>query len=327
MIRRDDPAWCTPTELPEELLTFGGTVQDGLAVGAPGKTGVLDLELAPRAGSTRVIRQYQRAPLHIYRPIYLDPVRPDMAFVFLQQQGDGIVQGDRYRVDVDCAPGSAVHLTTQASTKVFAARDNFATQLVNLRVGAGAVLEYLPDPVVPFRGSRLFQRTCLSAAEDATVILGEVLLPGRVAHDEVHAYDLCWAETEAHDLDGTLLFADSMRLRPGHVGDPRSPGVLGGYDVVATLYVCAPGCHRPTSSRCSERRSPRYRKCSPGPPSCLPAAGLPSACSGTRPERSRRRCTQRGTGRAPPCSASRHPICARAEPRPRGISTHLDVLS
>jgi urease accessory protein len=237
MIRRDDPAWCTPTALPEELLTFGGTVQDGLAVGAPGKTGVLDLELAPRAGSTRVIRQYQRAPLHIYRPIYLDPGRPDMAFVFLQQQGDGIVQGDRYRVDVDCAPGSAVHLTTQASTKVFAARDNFATQLVNLRVGAGAVLEYLPDPVVPFRGSRLFQRTSLSTAEDATVILGEVLLPGRVAHHEVHAYDLFWAETEAHDLDGTLLFADSMRLRPGHVGDPRSPGVLGGYDVVATLYV------------------------------------------------------------------------------------------
>ncbi|OLS97717.1 hypothetical protein BJF90_42320 [Pseudonocardia sp. CNS-004] len=237
MNQRDDPAWCTPTELPEELLTFGGTVQDGLAVGAPGKTGVLDLELAPRAGSTRVIRQYQRAPLHIYRPIYLDPVRPDMAFVFLQQQGDGIVQGDRYRVDVDCAPGSAVHLTTQASTKVFAARDNFATQLVNLRVGAGAVLEYLPDPVVPFRGSRLFQRTCLSVAEDATVILGEVLLPGRVAHDEVHAYDLFWAETEAHGLDGTLLFADSMRLRPGHIGDPRSPGVLGGYDVVATLYV------------------------------------------------------------------------------------------
>jgi urease accessory protein len=130
-----------------------------------------------------------------------------------------------------------VHVTTQSSTKVFTARDNFATQLVNLRVGAGAVLEYLPDPVVPFRGSRLFQRTSLTAAEDATVILGEILLPGRVAHDEAHAYDLCWAETEARDLDGTLLFADRMRLRPGHIGDPSSPGVLGGYDVVAGLYV------------------------------------------------------------------------------------------
>lgn len=237
MTPRDDVAWCTPADLPEELLAFGGAVRDGLAVGAAGKLGVLDLVLAPRAGSTRVTGQYQRAPLHIYRPIHLDPGRPDMAFVFLQQQGDGFVQGDRYRVDIDCAPGAAVHVTTQAATKVFGARDNFAVQLVNLRVGAGAVLEYLPDPVVPFRGSRLFQRTHLTAAEDATVILGEILLPGRVAHQEAHAYDLYWAETVAKDADGALLFADTLRLRPGQVGDPRSPGVLGGYDIVASLYV------------------------------------------------------------------------------------------
>lgn len=237
MSRRDDAQWCTPADLPEEVLVFGGAVRNGLAVGAAGKLGVLDLALAPRAGSTKVTRQYQRAPLHLYRPIHLDPGRPDMAFLYLQQQGDGLVQGDRYRVDIDCAPGSAVHVTTQAATKVFTARDNFATQLVNLRVGAGAVLEYLPDPVVPFRGARLFQRTSLTAAKDATVILGEVLLPGRVAHGEAHAYDLCWSELEARDPDGTLLFADTMRLRPGATGDPKAPGVLGDYDVVGSLYV------------------------------------------------------------------------------------------
>lgn len=237
MTRRDDPAWCTPANLPPELLAFAGSVHNGLDFGAAGKTGVLDIALAPRAGGTRVVRQYQRAPLHIYRPVYLDPGRPDMAFVFLQQQGDGLVQGDRYRIDVDCAAGAAVHLTTQAATKVFAARDNFATQLVNLRAGAGAVLEYLPDPVVPFRRSRLFQRTCLTLADDATVIMGEILLPGRIAHDEAHVYDLYWAETQAQREDGTLLFADTLRLRPGEAGDPRSPGVLGGYDVVATMYV------------------------------------------------------------------------------------------
>jgi UreD urease accessory protein len=44
------------------------------------------------------------------------------------------------------------------------ARQNFATQLVDLRVGAGAVLEYLPDPIVPFRCSRLFQRVCVRAS-------------------------------------------------------------------------------------------------------------------------------------------------------------------
>jgi urease accessory protein len=234
---RDDRAWCTPGDLPEELLAFNSAVQGGLGVGSVGKVGVLDLALAPSAGMTRIVRQYQRAPLHVFRPIHLDAGRPDMAFVYLQQQGDGIVQGDRYRMDFDCAPGSATHITTQASTKIFGARQNFATQLVNLHVGPGAVLEYLPDPVVPFRGSRMFQRTCLTVDPDSTVILGETLLPGRVARDEAHAYDLYWAETEVRDPGGSLLFADVLRMRANGAEHPKSPGLLGPYDVVASLYV------------------------------------------------------------------------------------------
>lgn len=240
MTRRDDRAWCTPRSLPPELLAYGADVEGALGVGAAGKLGALDLELAVRAGSTRVVRQYQRSPLYVYRPIYLDPVRLDMAFVFVQQQGDGLVQGDRYRMDVVCGPGTAVHLTTQAATKVFKAHRNFATQLVNLRVAEGAVLEYLPDPVIPFRGSRMYQRTCLTVADDATVILGEILLPGRTARDEVLAYDVYWAETEACDPHGVLLFSDRLQLRPGELDDPRSPGMLGGYEVLASLYVISP---------------------------------------------------------------------------------------
>jgi urease accessory protein len=234
---RDDPAWYTPADLPDELLVFDGSVCGGLPTGAAGKVGLLDLTLAPTAGVTRVLRQYQRAPLYIYRPIYLDPGRPDMAFIFIQQSGDGLVQGDRYRVDIDCAAGAAAHITTQASTKVFGARQNFTTQLVNLHVGAGSVLEYLPDPMVPCRGSRLFQRICLVVDPESTVILGETLLPGRIAHGEAHVYDLYWGETEARRPDSTLLFADVLRLGRSSGGHPKSIGLLGTHDVVAALYI------------------------------------------------------------------------------------------
>jgi urease accessory protein len=239
IVPRHAPAWYTPADLPADVLAYSHAVQGGLDVGAPGKVGLLDVTLAPRAGTTRVLRQYQRAPLHIYRPIYLDPGRPNMAFLFLQQSGGGLVQGDRYRIDIDCAPGSAVHVTTQAATNLYPAHQNFATQLLNLRVSAGAVLEYLPDPVVPFRGSRLFQRTRLIAHPDSIAILGETLLPGRAAHGEVHAYDWYWAETEVCRPDGTLLFADQLRMSPGDGDDPRSMGRLGAHDVIATLHVIA----------------------------------------------------------------------------------------
>jgi urease accessory protein len=223
--------------MPEEVSSFDGPVNGALDVGAPGKVGLLDLAVRRHRGVTRVQRHYQRAPLHLYRPIYLDPGRPDMAFLFLQQFGGGLVQGDRYRIDVDCGPGSATHITTQAATNVFRARQNFATQLVNLRVAEGAVLEYLPDPVVPFRGSRLFQRTCLTVHPEATVILGETLLPGRVAHDEAHVYDIYWSESEVRRPDDALLFADVLRINPGAGERPRSNGLLGPHDVIAALYV------------------------------------------------------------------------------------------
>jgi len=230
-------ASCTPAGLPDEFVAFDGDVEGGLPVGAPGKVGVLELELARRNGTTSVERQFQRAPLHTYRPIHLDANLPEMAFVFVQQFGDGFVDGDRCRIAIDCGPGAAVHITTQAATNLYRAERNFATQLVDLRVGRGAVLEYLPDAVVPFRGSRFFQRTRLTVDWDATAIVGEVLLPGRVARGELHAYELYWAETEARRPDGTLLFADLLRLSPAKGEGVHSLGLLGGSDVVATLYV------------------------------------------------------------------------------------------
>jgi urease accessory protein len=199
--------------------------------------GVLELHLIVADGVTRIEQQYQRAPLYVFRPIHLDPLRPDLAFVFVQQAGDGYVQGDRNRVDIACAPDTAAHVTTQAATKVFAARHNLATQIVNLDVAANAVLEYLPDPIVPCRGSRFFQRVNVTADERATVILGETLLSGRVAHGERHGYDQFWSETEVRRPDGTLLFADVLRLTPDHGGHPSSLGQCARHDVVASLYV------------------------------------------------------------------------------------------
>ena len=96
---------CTPTDLPHEFVGLDRRGAGGLPVGAPGKVGVLELALARRGGTTRVVHQHQRAPLHVYRPIHLDANLPEMAFVFVQQFGDGFVDGDRCRIAIDCAPG------------------------------------------------------------------------------------------------------------------------------------------------------------------------------------------------------------------------------
>jgi urease accessory protein len=236
-VRGPDLAWCSPVDLPDEIAAFDGSLEGGLPVGAPGKLGALDLALATDGRRTRVERHYQRAPLYMYRPVYLDPARPDMAFIFTQQSGDGLVQGDRNRVDISCGPGSAAHITTQAATKIFANRQNFTSQIVNLRADERTILEYLPDPAVPFRGSRFFQRTRVTAHPESTVIVGETVLPGRVASGEKHLYDLYWGEAEVWTHAGDLLFRDVLRLNPDDHAHPNSIGVLGEFDVVAALYI------------------------------------------------------------------------------------------
>jgi urease accessory protein len=224
-------------DFPEDLAGFDRPIVGSLPVGAAGKVGVLELTLAKRGGMTRVVRQHQQAPLHVYRPIHLDESLPEMAFVFVQQFGDGFVDGDRCRIDIDCGTDTQTHVTTQAATNLYRAEHNFAAQLVTLRVGRRAVLEYLPDAVVPYRGARFYQRTSLIVDWDATAIIGEMLLPGRVARGELHEYDLYRAETEARRADGSLLFADLTLLRPTEDVGCGSFALLADSDVLATLHV------------------------------------------------------------------------------------------
>ena len=232
---RDDPRHYSLPDLPRALVPFETPVE-GMGVGAPGKVGLLELDFTLLAGATRVTHHFQQFPLQVFRPIYLDPHRPDMAFIYVMSHG-GTIQGDRTRIDLACAPGASAHVTTQSAAKLYRMERNYATQLVHLTAGEGSFLEYVPDPVIPFRDSRFASRTLLSVHPGATAILGETLLPGRVAHGEHHDYALFHSQMEARAApDGALLFSDTLSFEPGS-DKPHSPGRLGPHGALATLYV------------------------------------------------------------------------------------------
>lgn len=231
---RDDPRHYSPADLPRAFACFESPV-DGLGVGSPGKVGLLELTFARIAGSTRITHHFQQFPLQVLRPLYVDPRRPDIAFVYVLSHG-GTLQGDRARIDVTCAPGAAAHVTTQSAGKIYRMERNYATQLVCLTARPGSFLEYLPDPTIPFRDARFYLRTELTVDPAATAIVGEMLLPGRVAHGEHHDYAAYHSRFEARSPDGQLCFADTLDFSR-HTQSLHSPGRLASHSVLATLYV------------------------------------------------------------------------------------------
>lgn len=232
---RDDFPLALPSDLPREFRQYeaASTTQETLR---PGKAGLVELEVARRDGVSRVVRSYQQAPLQFLRPMYLDAVRPDMPFIVLMQQGGGIAQGDRYRLDITCHEGAAVHVTSQSATRLYKCEQNFATQLVTITAGAGSVVEYLPDITIPFRHARFYQRTDLHIDPAATLMVGEVLTAGRVAQGERHAYDFYCAQTHAFAPGGLLLAADTVKLQPP-CGSLHAPALLGDYDAFGTFTI------------------------------------------------------------------------------------------
>ncbi len=227
--RRRNAEWWTPPRVPAAFARYPA---DGT-----GAVGLLDIDAAVVAGATRIVRQFHRTPLYLLRPLYLDPQQPGMAFAYLQQHGDGIVQGDRLRVDIDVAPGAQLHVTTQAATKIYGMTAGYATQQVNLCAGAGSVVEYLPDPVIPFKGSRYYGCTTLTVDPSAIVFFAETLMPGRTG--EYHDYDLYWTTTVLQRPGGEPLMSDTLCFGAS-VGRADTPARLADFAVHAMLYLIAP---------------------------------------------------------------------------------------
>ena len=166
-------------------------------VGKSGKVGILSLKLErdSETGKTVIREQYSRVPLFTQRAIYLEESLPTMAYVYIISPSGGILQGDRYRIDITLDNKTLAHVTTQGATRIYKMEKNYASQIVNITVGEGSYFEYIPDQIIPFRNSRFYQEVELNVHDNATMIYSEVIVPGRVASGEAFEYEICYLRT------------------------------------------------------------------------------------------------------------------------------------
>jgi urease accessory protein len=95
--------------------------------------------------------------------------------VHLHNVSGGILAGDRLLLDVEAA--APLLITTTGATRLYRHRPGAddSQQHMTFSVGESSMLEYLPDPLIPFAGSRHSQRTFFSLGHDATLLWWEVL--------------------------------------------------------------------------------------------------------------------------------------------------------
>jgi urease accessory protein len=226
-----------PNDIPPEILDYGSELKQ-LGVGKAGKIGalVLRLEGNENGGKTVVKEQYSKVPLYTQRALYLEESLPSMAYMYIISPSGGILQGDRYRMDITLKNKAYAHLTTQGATRIYRMEKNYATQMVNVDVDDGCYFEFVPDQIIPYRDSRFYQKVDLKIHENATMVYSEIIVPGRVASRESFQYDICYMKSLGRNQNNKLRFIDIAVLEPKK-NNLKLLGILGNFDVVGNMYI------------------------------------------------------------------------------------------
>ncbi|MDQ8726984.1 urease accessory protein UreD [Bradyrhizobium sp. LHD-71] len=215
-----------------------------LPSGGLGKNAFLRLGFRRSGRRTILAELNRRAPLLVQQALYWDEEMPLLPCVPIISNSGGILQGDRYAIEIDLDDGAEAHITTQAATKIHEMDANFAAQTQRIVLAAGAYLEYLPHPVIPHRHARFVTHTHIVIDPSATALYSEILLPGRKYYGggEVFAYDLFSSLLHAARPDGAALFAEKFIIEP-QASDVANIAVMGPFHVLANVLLLTPPVH------------------------------------------------------------------------------------
>ncbi|MDQ1376458.1 MAG: urease accessory protein, partial [Acidimicrobiaceae bacterium] len=193
--------------------------------------------LEVRVEGTRVVRLVTAPPIAAkVLPGSFGPV------VMLVGSAAGLLAGDRLRIRIDLAPGSRLEVRTTAATIAHPCLAGGATAIdVDCHVGTGAVLAWLPEPLIACAGCRHQGRVRLHLDKGARVVWLDTLTLGRTGETAGRVDQRLDVELEGRPLlrEGLCLGGDSLDTGAGAAGDvPAIAGTaIAGPAVAGTAIV------------------------------------------------------------------------------------------
>jgi urease accessory protein len=215
-----------------------------------GRVGDLRLEYAKREGRTIIARSHCTSPWHLLPPIYLDDT--GAAYTLLVNPSGGLVGGDRLSIGMRLGEDARVLISAPSANRVYRSQGETSIQNIEIALGAGAVLEWLPEHTIPFAGSRFRQAIHVTMAPGATMLLWDAVASGRIARDERWAF----ASVE-NEIRITTAAGQSLVER--YALDPATEmgfvGLAAQWNYVASFYVVNDAVTPEVWSRLEERIS------------------------------------------------------------------------
>ncbi len=197
----------------------------------------LAFDRTPSDSRTRMRLLQQEMPQRVVRAFAGED---HMAVTHLHNLSGGVLGGDQLELAIHVGPQAQAQVTTTGATRLYRHRPGpDASQETILRVAQDGLLEYLPDPLIPFAGARYQQQVSIELAEGAGLFYWELLTPGREASGEIFAYDRVELGLELC-AGGELVALERMELVPA-LRPLTSPLRWGAFRYMATLYICRVG--------------------------------------------------------------------------------------
>jgi urease accessory protein len=204
-----------------------------------GKHAFLSLRALTRRGRTEVDPLARRIPYQ-WHPLFFQD-HDDQPFVLLHNSAGGFVEGDAAELHVLAEAGTRSLFTTTAASKFYKCEaGEISSDLASFTVGEGALLEYLPDEVIPFAQSGIERTIRVALDASSRLFVSDVISAGRASYGpgEVFAFTSMRSEFELR-INGRVVVLD--RLVASEPGDVAAlPGLWGGHTYLATVAAYAP---------------------------------------------------------------------------------------
>jgi urease accessory protein len=132
--------------------------------------------------------------------------------------------------------GARLTLTTAAAEKVYRAPGAAAELGIALKAERGAHLAWLPQETILFDRARILRRIDIDLAEDASLLLCEIVVFGRAAMGEKMLHGE-FVDRWRLRRGGRLVFAETVRL-DGKIGEKLArPAVANGGVAIGTALI------------------------------------------------------------------------------------------